>query len=58
MDRFEKKHGTFICRKLLKGCELTTEEGQKHFKENKLVEYHLQAMRPERGGNPGQHYGA
>jgi C_GCAxxG_C_C family probable redox protein len=36
MDRFEKKHGTFICRKLLKGCELTTEEGQKDFKDNKL----------------------
>jgi C_GCAxxG_C_C family probable redox protein len=36
MDRFEKKHGTFICRRLLHGCELTTEEGQKRFKENKL----------------------
>ena len=36
MDRFEKKHGTFICRKLLNGCELTTEEGQKHFKEHNL----------------------
>lgn len=37
MDRFEKKHGTFICRKLLHGCELTTEEGQKHFKDNRLL---------------------
>ena len=36
MDRFEKKHGTFICRRLLNGCELTTEEGQKHFKDNNL----------------------
>jgi len=36
MDRFEKKHGTFVCSKLLKGCELTTEEGRKHFKENNL----------------------
>ena len=36
MDRFEKKHGTFICRQLLKGCELTTEEGQEHFKANNL----------------------
>jgi C_GCAxxG_C_C family probable redox protein len=36
MDRFEKKHGTFICRKLLGGCELSTEEGQKYFKENEL----------------------
>jgi len=38
MDRFEKKHGTFICRKLLNGCELTTEEGQKHFKDNHLAD--------------------
>ena len=37
MDEFAKKHGTFICRKLLKGCELTTEEGQKHFKENDFL---------------------
>ena len=36
MDRFQQKHGTFICRKLLHGCELTTEEGQKHFKDNRL----------------------
>jgi hypothetical protein len=34
MDEFAKEHGTFIWRKLLHGCELTTEEGQKHFKEN------------------------
>ena len=38
MDRFEKKHGTFICRKLLNGCELTTEEGRMHFKDNRLSE--------------------
>ena len=37
MERFSEKHGTFICRKLLNGCELTTEEGQKHFKENDLL---------------------
>jgi len=36
MDRFAAKHGTFICRQLLGGCELTTEEGQRHFKENDL----------------------
>jgi len=36
MDRFAEKHGTFICRKLLKECELTTEEGQKHYKANNL----------------------
>ena len=37
MDKFTKRHGTFICRKLLNGCELTTEEGQKQFKENDLL---------------------
>jgi C_GCAxxG_C_C family probable redox protein len=37
MDRFAGKHGTFICRKLLNGCELTTEEGQKQFKENDFL---------------------
>ncbi len=37
MDEFTKKHGTFICRELLHGCELTTEEGQKYFKENELL---------------------
>ena len=37
MDEFVKKHGTFICRNLLHGCELTTEEGQKQFKENDLL---------------------
>jgi C_GCAxxG_C_C family probable redox protein len=36
MDRFAAKHGTFICRQLLGGCELTTEEGQKQYKENDL----------------------
>jgi hypothetical protein len=33
MDFFAKKHDTFICRKLIKGCDLTTEEGQNKFKE-------------------------
>lgn len=37
MERFSAKHGTFICRKLLNGCELTTEEGQKQFKENEFL---------------------
>jgi len=37
MDQFAEKHGTFICRKLLNGCELTTEEGQKQFKKNDLL---------------------
>lgn len=38
MDEFTKKHGTYICHKLLNGCELITEEGQKYFKENDLLQ--------------------
>jgi C_GCAxxG_C_C family probable redox protein len=37
IDLFSDKHGTFVCRELLNGCELTTEEGQKYFKENELL---------------------
>ena len=37
MEKFAKKHSTFICRKLLSGCELTTEEGQKQFREDDLL---------------------
>ena len=37
MDRFAEKHGTCICRKLLNGCELTTEEGQRQFKQKDLL---------------------
>jgi Putative redox-active protein (C_GCAxxG_C_C) len=37
MKRFSEKHGSVICRKLLNGCELTTEEGQSHFKENDFL---------------------
>ncbi len=37
MDQFTGKHGTFICRKLLRGCDLSTEEGQKYFRENDLL---------------------
>ena len=36
MDQFAQEHGTFVCRKLLNGCELTTDEGQKYFKDNDL----------------------
>jgi C_GCAxxG_C_C family probable redox protein len=32
MDKFESKHGTYICRELLDGCDLSTEEGQMHFR--------------------------
>lgn len=37
MDRFTAKHGTFICRKLIDGCDLATQEGQKQFKETDLL---------------------
>jgi C_GCAxxG_C_C family probable redox protein len=37
MDRFVEKHGVYICRNLLNGCELTTEEGQKQYRHNDLV---------------------
>ncbi len=37
MDGISEKHGTFICRQLLNGLELTTEEGLKFFKENELL---------------------
>jgi C_GCAxxG_C_C family probable redox protein len=37
MNRFEQNHGTYICRKLLNECNLMTEEGQKYFKENDLL---------------------
>lgn len=33
MDFFAKRHGTYFCRKLIKECDLTTEEGQNKFKE-------------------------
>jgi C_GCAxxG_C_C family probable redox protein len=36
MERFAAKHGTFNCRQLLGGCELTTEEGQKQYKQKDL----------------------
>ena len=36
MDGFSRKHGTYICRSLLGGCELTTDEGQKQFKQKDL----------------------
>ncbi|MBP7233260.1 MAG: C_GCAxxG_C_C family protein [Syntrophaceae bacterium] len=37
MEEFAKIHGTYICRQLLNGCELTAEEGQKYFKENDML---------------------
>ena len=37
MSRFESKHGTCICRTLLNGCDLSTPEGQRYFKDNDLL---------------------
>jgi C_GCAxxG_C_C family probable redox protein len=37
MDRFAAKHGSCICRDLLGGCDLLTEEGQRHYKANDLL---------------------
>ena len=36
MDEFKRRHGSFICRELLNGCDLTTPEGQQYFKDNDL----------------------
>lgn len=37
MDQFAARHGTCLCRQLLNGCDLTTEEGQAYFRENDLL---------------------
>ncbi len=36
MDQFARRHGSCLCRQLLNGCDLTTEEGRKSFAENEL----------------------
>jgi len=36
MDKFARRHGTYLCHKLLNGCDLTTDEGRKSFGENDL----------------------
>jgi C_GCAxxG_C_C family probable redox protein len=36
MDRFQERHGSYICRQLLYNCDLRTEQGQKYFRENDL----------------------
>jgi C_GCAxxG_C_C family probable redox protein len=38
MESFEKVHGSVICGKLLDGCNLLTEQGQKQFKAEGLFE--------------------
>jgi C_GCAxxG_C_C family probable redox protein len=37
ISQFTAKQGTLICRELTNGCELSTEEGQKKFKENDVM---------------------
>lgn len=37
MELFSGKHGSYICRTLIGGCDLTTEEGQQFFKENDML---------------------
>ena len=39
IEEFTKQKGTILCRDLLPGCDLSTEEGQKYFKENNLREH-------------------
>ena len=37
IDQFQKKHGAYICRDLLKGCDLMTKQGQRDFKASDLL---------------------
>jgi len=37
IDRFIKKHDSVICKRLLNGCELTTKEGQRLFRDRDLL---------------------
>ncbi len=37
MDRFAARHGSWLCRKLLQGCDLSTEDGQRQFKANDFL---------------------
>lgn len=36
MISFEKENGSYICKKLLNGCDLKTDQGQKDFIENAM----------------------
>jgi C_GCAxxG_C_C family probable redox protein len=36
MNQFERKHGSCNCRKLLNGCDLSMETGQREFREKDL----------------------
>jgi C_GCAxxG_C_C family probable redox protein len=43
IDRFIDRHGSCGCRELLKGCDLTTEEGQQQFK---AQDFHNRVCKP------------
>ncbi len=43
MNQFSQRHGTYICRQLLNGCELTKKEGQAIYKAN---EYFNKVCKP------------
>ncbi len=36
MDRFRREHGSFLCRRLIDGCDLATEEGLRFYNEKDL----------------------
>ncbi len=36
MERFRQRHGSYICRELLRGCDLMTAEGQDFYAQNDL----------------------
>lgn len=37
MEQFVHRQGTYICRRRLNGCDLTTQEGQEYYKEKDLL---------------------
>ena len=37
MDIFAGRHGSCICRQLLNGCDVSTEEGRKQFKDQDML---------------------
>jgi C_GCAxxG_C_C family probable redox protein len=37
LNRFESEHGSCICRMLLNGCDLMTDQGQADFREKDLI---------------------
>jgi C_GCAxxG_C_C family probable redox protein len=38
LEAFEVKHGTYLCKNLLQGCDLKTSEGQCQFKDRQLLD--------------------